>query len=254
MLQEKRIYTDNWLGISFSDLDISLSRTSLATSEFYSCFYKKFFINYSNYNDLPADYLRSKKETSQELLRLLNSGNNVLSYGCGIGTIENFLIKDKNINLYLFDFAKKNTKWIEGKYENVHILDSLNLNTKYDTIYLCQVLYSLKYNECINLLKKLKNYLSDNGQIIIINNSYENLLSQTRKSSIGKLLFNNVKDFIRPLYNIVLSKLIRKEQIQFWGWERTYKRYQQVLKGAQLKFEYSFIAANQSFIIAKLIL
>ena len=251
MLQDKRIYTDNWLGINFSDLDISLSRINLANSEFYSCFYEHFFQNYSDYDDLPSDYLAVKKKTSQELLRLINLKENVLSYGCGIGTIENFLIKDQDINLYLFDFATKNTKWIKGKYENIHILDSLSLNMKYDTIYLCQVLYALRYNECINLLKKLKKYLSENGQIIIINNSNMNSLSHMNKLSVGQLLFNNIKDIIRPIYYLVLSKLKKKELIQFWGWERTHKRYLQVLKSAELKCDYSFTATNQLFIVAK---
>ena len=246
-----------WLGVTFSSLDVELSVTDLPTSDFYSAFYARLADKYGTYDNLPGDYRKSKTSTSRTLATLIEANSTVLSFGCGIGFVE-YALADKrpDLNIYCHDFADVSGSWPIADLDNVKLgwtpTQSVESGgRKFDVIYLCQVLYAIPSEEAIKLLVRLAAHLTDGGLLILINSSgvpEENGQEQELVRAVGlqqlvQSLVEVGKKFCRPL----LPRISRVRHPQFWGWQRDNRRYQTIVEEAGLKSIDVFPASGQSF-------
>ena len=78
-----------WQNIYFSEIGVDLDANKLLTRDFYNKFYKELFNRYENYEALPESWLEIKKDTAINILNEMSGNEEVLSYGCGIGYVEN---------------------------------------------------------------------------------------------------------------------------------------------------------------------
>ena len=130
--------------------------------------------------------------------KYINSKFSILDFGCGSGELLD-LIKCR----FKIGVEKNNLslKKVRGKKINcVSKLDNLNNKIKFDTIFALSVIDHL--NDPILLIKKLKNKLKNNGQIIIIvrhDSKNQNLRNSSYKEHLyswSLLSFNNLLNSI----------------------------------------------------------
>ena len=107
-----------------------------------------------------------------------------------------------------------------------------------------QVIYALEDQEILETLNKLKKYLKPSGKIIAVNSSIYNHENETKKNTfLFKQFIKLLKDFLRPFY----LKILRKKNVQFWGYERGNQTYKKLFSKADFIIKENFVAANQSF-------
>lgn len=243
---ETEMYQDEWQDIYFKDLNVELSRTRLATQEFYSAFYKALFATYNSYQSLPCKWRKEKRATADQISRELSIDGSVLSFGCGIGFIEKILTDTRpDLSITSFDFSEMASKWINEEVMSINCVTEIDETDKFDAIYLCQVLYAMPYDECIKIINYLSKHLTENGIMILINTSatpLENNHLTLRPSVLSKL-----KGLLRSLYQLVIPDSAKG--IQFWGWARDNKAYISIARAANLNVRNVYSAANQSFIV-----
>ena len=243
-------YENQWHNINFIELDTKLSLSKLAGLDFYNKFYEEFFIRYNNFNDLSENWKSIKIKIAEKLEKKLPQNSIVLSYGCGIGFIEKFIVeKRKDLKLDCFDFSDVANKWLKRDLNHIYFTSKHKDLKKYDYIFMVGLMYAIDDLDAINLIKEVKYFLKKNGKIIIINSSsrpYENGVS--KKSSIIIDLINFLKNFLRPVY----YSLFRKKNMQLWGYKRDKKSYEEIFKKAGLNKDESFSGANQLFQIFKI--
>lgn len=236
-----------WQNIYFDELNIELDSKSLPSQKFYNNFYENLFSKYDNYDSLPKNWLTAKKDTAINISKEILDNQKILSFGCGIGYIEKILTElNPTIELFAYDFSDNASKWIKDNSTNINYINNLEINEQFDLIYLCQVLYSLSYSDCIELIKKLSTHLKPKGRILLINTSifsFENGEIDYR-SSLLKSIKNSVKTIIRKL----LSNSINHKS-QFWGWHRNNKKYFDIAIEADMNIYNFYSASKQSFII-----
>ncbi|SVB67701.1 uncharacterized protein METZ01_LOCUS220555 [marine metagenome] len=257
MGHEASFCQSEWLGVTFSSLDVELSVTDLPTSDFYSAFYARLADKYGTYDNLPRDWRESKTSTSGTLANIIEANSTVLSFGCGIGFVEYALAhKRPDLNIYCHDFADVSGSWPIANLDNVKLGETSAQSVesggrKFDVIYLCQVLYAIPSEEAIKLLVRLAAHLNNGGLLILINSSgvpEENGQDQEPDRAVGlqqlaQSLMEVVKKFWRPL----LVRTSRVQHPQFWGWQRDNRRYQAIIEEAGLKAVDVFPASGQSF-------
>ena len=208
----KKLYQTNWFEIEFKELQAYQqgSTSELPSQFFYDEFYSKFYKKYSCYNSLDDKYLRGKEEVANFLIQKikLSANPNVLSFGCGIGYVEQCICNQiQQIDLYLLD-SPLSTKWMKQYIDEKFIhteLQSLG-NLKFDLIYLSHVEYALTDSDLITLFRDLRSYLNPKGSLILI--------KPVEKSSSGVL------NLIKGLAKNVLSLLRLYDRGQFWGYSR----------------------------------
>ena len=237
---ERPFWQSNWQGIEFKDLEVALSGNDLATDKFYSAFYSKLFAMYEDYEALPDHWKKIKNETAHTLSEEIKKGANVLSYGCGLGYVEKSLVEiRKDIKVTAYDFSEIAAFWIKRDIKSVYYTNNIDPSNRYDVIYLCQVLYALPFKDCINLIKSLSINLAENGKLIVINSSIEDI--------------SPIKGIFKRLLNLVakyrVSKAAKKNDVQFWGFERNDSKYIEMFSKAGLSSIRIFNAANQSVIV-----
>lgn len=239
-----KMFQEKWHEIYFKDIDLKLSITKKADLNFFNKFYEKFFLKYNNFEDLNSNWLKNKKKTAQAISQIIDNGYEILSYGCGIGYIEQELYHcRKHLKIDCYDFIKESSKWLE-KSQSITTISSLNNLKKYDVILLVQVIYALEDQEILETLNKLKKYLKPSGKIIAVNSSIYNHENETKKNtSLFKQFIKLLKDFLRPFY----LKILRKKNVQFWGYERGNQTYKKLFSKADFIIKENFVAANQSF-------
>ncbi len=245
---ERLFWQSEWFDIKFSDLHCELSLTSLASSEFYDIFYKKLFEKYHSIGQLPWKWRNEKLQTATQLNCLIPSNSRVLSVGCGLGFIEQFLLQSRgDISLVASDYSEAIFRWIKIQFPSLNYASVIPMEVTFDCIYLCQVLYALSFDDAVNLLKSLKKIMSDDAQLILINTSvfpWEN------------------KEYSRPLkwllmFRWLLSSLRRnfiifdRAKDQLWGWERDLKMFEKITNAAGMRLVRKWPAANQQFLILK---
>tara|TARA_B100001093_G_scaffold197419_1_gene189813 strand:+ start:11382 stop:12137 length:756 start_codon:yes stop_codon:yes gene_type:complete len=237
--REKKFYQTHWQDISFLDINVKLTN-DLPTSAFYSAFYDHLFNKYSKYEELPENWLLQKNDAAQNIKSFLKEGDKVLSYGCGLGYVEHIL-NDRNIKLSVFDFSSVSSKWLISRNQNIDCLNKLN--GRYDIIYLQQVLYSIERSDCVKLLKKLKNNLSEDGKIIIIHTS----LNPIENGINFKNIISLIKNCLRPTKYFLFPKKIESNlKNQFWGWNRNNSFYIKMARNANINILDVFTPINKS--------
>lgn len=129
-------------------------------------------------NEIIKGWEQLYKEKRKRLFKKFESfftGESALEIGVGNGEFSQFIIEKFNKVTFVdgSKVALENLKTIlkENKIENKEIefveslVENLNLDKKFDNIFLTHILEHLKYP--IKVLKKLKQFLSKNGNIYI---------------------------------------------------------------------------------------
>lgn len=163
----------------------------------------------NSYNDIAAhfDLTRKKKMGPQieKYCKPIKDGESVLDLACGNGRLLDSL-SDKSTNYLGIDISSKLITIAKKNYPNYNFIvgDILNLETilekerRYEYIFFLAALQHIPGNKKrVELLKKIKNYLSDSGTLIISN---WNLWSSKHrfkiiKAALFKLLGLNKLDF-----------------------------------------------------------
>lgn len=226
----KRFYQKQWFDIPFLSFTDSYT-DDLPDSEFYSEFYKSFYRKYNDYSQLDSTWLAKKKITANWLLDQISSGSDVLAIGAGIGYMEQDIWERKNgnFNLYVQDFARSSSIWLEKIIppENIfyHDVAKSDLPGKYDLIYMAGVAYALKDEELIEFLSILKRHLKPEGKLLLLWGACD------QKQSFFPTLKYQIKEIVKT----ILSRFSLFEKGQFWGWMRTNTEYKNLIASAGFK-------------------
>jgi energy-coupling factor transporter ATP-binding protein EcfA2/2-polyprenyl-3-methyl-5-hydroxy-6-metoxy-1,4-benzoquinol methylase len=195
---------------------------------------------------------KSKKKTDLQVEGLLkylldkidsNKNIDVLEVGAGKGRILLDIAKMKkeplvrNITWHLYEPVDKvreeliqNLSILDGRY-NVHVLDIINPDKKYDLIFVANVLHELNPIDFSKLVCALQNSISVTGELIIIDiyplllpeklsvpYKAEELLGLFRLLNWkGKAEKINIKHSTIEAYWISLSKDLNKDEISYEG-------------------------------------
>jgi hypothetical protein len=247
---EKFFTQSEWFGINFSETIVNLDPKEMASSYFYSQFYRTLEEKYGDVSQLPKEWLEGKRDTAKALSQLLGESNTILSYGCGIGIVEKYLIEDFDFKaLFGFDLAKPSKlHYSHPRFNQVTRIEELEQGN-FDRIYLCQVLYALDKDGAIQLLKALKNLLKADGFLILVHTSIfdsENGISKIHSQK------NRITSKIRRGFQgIPNSKIENEESKQGWGYQRDNEFYEFLISSAGFETSTFLPLAGQSFIICQ---
>jgi len=238
-----KAFESNWHNIDFKELNINLTIFKLADLKFYDKFYEEFFTRYNDFDDLSINWRTNKIEIAKAIEKKLLKNSRVLSYGCGIGFIEKFIVeKRQDLKLDCFDFSDIASKWLKRDSSNIYFTSNHEKLKKYDFIFMVDLLYAMGDVEATNLLKKVKYLLKNDGKIIICNtSSQENENNENIKYSSIKNFIKRIKNLIRPVYYF----LLKKKKYSFGGYERDKESYNKIFKKAGLMNDKSYSEANQ---------
>ena len=125
--------------------------------------------NYSYYHS-------GKAKIAKRELRI--SPNKILDLGCGIGSMLKFLKGNfNNSKFYAYDKSQKSLEYVKLKYPEVHCLENLNTEEKFDLIILTNVIHHVKSADRKELLSNISNLLEDNGRLLIFEHNPFNPLT-----------------------------------------------------------------------------
>jgi len=215
-------YESDWHGIVFSSFT-ALSSKNIANKGFYEEFYCEFNKKFQTYEDISDEWKADKNDYADELIKIIEKKDNILSIGCGIGYIENEISlrvkKNKLIgiepSIYSYNFMRKNTNVVclNGNFPEI-IKDDLY----FDFAYMRAVEYVFNNNEYELLLRSVVDY-GINDFLVISMSHYNPLLYHTK--NIIKFVFSKL-----GLYKYSF------EGMQFWGYARTKREHIHALKKA----------------------
>ena len=226
----KKSFQNKWLNIPFSSF-YETSSTTLPTAKFYNAFYRSLYEKFPNYDSLDPNWRRSKDELTDWLAASLPDSGRVLSFGCGLGYMEQRLWKlhRNRIELHVMDFASDSLKWLKqllpaNRFHDVDLEDDKqaywtpNEGERFDLIYLSTVDYSLRDGDLIKLLTRLKGALRDGGQILMISQNFIEM-------SLAQEILSYAKEAVKS----VLEQLNFCKRGQFWGWNRSKQEYRSIM-------------------------
>ena len=219
----RRFYQTEWQHVTFSSFH-PLTSTTLAGHEFYDAFYSALFKKYSEYTALDSDWRRNKDEITDWLVASLPDGARVLSVGCGLGYMEQRMWRHQGdrIELHVQDYASQALKWLKQVMpaDRIHEVGG---GGQFDLIYLSAVDYAIPDDDLISLLVEVRKALRGGGQLVMISASF-------LEESVGQQIVQNGKDAVKWL----LDKIGVRHRGQFWGWMRSRKEYQAIMRKAGL--------------------
>jgi hypothetical protein len=243
---EKIFWNHEWLGIKFESLEVQLYPDKLPTSEFYEKFYAALFSKYDDFDALPLNWRENKTKIAIMLSQQIPTGKRVFSYGCGIGFIEYELFRMRpDIALSVYDFAENSSIWIRKFADHIQFTNQLDKNIIYDVVYLSQVLYALLFEESTELLQNLRNGLSSEGRILLVNTS---VISKENENHTKLKIKTKIKALLRQPLRKIYRFFVPIPKIQMWGWKRDVNRYTEIARMAGLKPTKIFSTAHQSII------
>lgn len=221
----KKSFQTDWHGIEFSSF-YKLSSIKLPDDYFYNEFYKMFFDKYLRYDSLDSKWRDNKELIAKWIINNFEDKKfKILSVGCGIGYIENYIFKNSNFEIHVSDYASESLKWLKNSLplSNIHQdgINSLNLkNLKFDIIYFSAVDYAFKKSDFIDILKQYNELLTSSGEIIIFSASYY----------IEPKFLIKIKDKIQSHLKYISNILgiFNNKSVQFWGWKRHRNDYIQI--------------------------
>lgn len=224
----RKLFQTEWHGILFSSFT-GTSVRELADASFYNAFYRAFFERYKGYDDLGLGWRQNKEEIAEWLVRHLPDGTRVLSVGCGLGYIEQYLWKKYGgrVELHVQDYASEAHRWLQQVMpaERIHPANGEGPDGFYDLIYLSAVDYALKDDELIDLLKELRQRLRVDGELILVSASF------LEESPLRRFI-NASKDIAK----VLLGQLCFYDRGQFWGWMRSGAEYRAIMKNSGFSF------------------
>ena len=218
----KKFYQDEWHEIYFKD--IAEPSHKLPEKDFYNTYYDNFFKKYNNFNQLEPGWVSYKIEIANFIKSIINDGDNILSIGCGIGIVEDVLVKSmNNIKITALEPSINATKWIRD-IPNIYLVDgyfpeALNKKIDFNLAYANNIDYVFNEKEYELFLKSVIQYgIKDFLVISSANYNLKTALSLSIKSILG------------------LLGIIRKlSEGQFWGYLRTKKQHKKALLNAGFK-------------------
>jgi len=213
----KKLYQTQWHGINFKDFS-ACSLSEIATEDFYDKFYNIFFKKFKNYNEIDKDWVDYKIDIAQYIEDIVKNKNNILSIGCGIGIVEDYLSKQKvDIRITAIEPSKDVSKWLI-KNPNIDLFDGyfpqcLKKEIFFDFAYANGIDYVFDKEEYLVFLKSVIDY-GINDFLIISSSSYN--------------LKTLLKQYVKSILEIIgIRKKLNKGQ--FWGYLRSAKEQKQVL-------------------------
>ncbi len=223
----EKVYQKEWLGLQFESF-ISISSKQIAGADFYKAFYQEFFKKYRHPNELDPQWVQLKLQAGEFLKEKLACGKDgkILSIGCGLGLMEEVLIKEGYQNLEITEVSEDSLRWLKphippGKIHLGFFPECLPKNRLYDFIYLSGVEYWFDHTQLILFLKNVKQRLFPGGICLLI--------SYSLKSEYGIHL---IVRKIKRLTKLILEKLRIKSRGQFWGYARNRAEFFQAMSGA----------------------
>jgi hypothetical protein len=226
----RKMFQKQWHNIQFDEIS-TISSRRMAGADFYGKFYKAFFDRYKKFDELDKDWLDQKGQIVNLVAMIVKSDSKVLSVGCGLGYIENCLIKLRpNIDLCVQEVTKICWPWLSSDIKESQrfvgeITKCLPNEKKYDIIYLSGVDYAIDSGDLIGILTYLRKLLEPGGRCLMISASFND--DQEAVKSFAR----NAKDLAKYLFEILLFK----SRGQFWGWSRNESEYNALMNKAGYK-------------------
>lgn len=201
----KKFYQTEWQGINF-DSFCDVSSIKIADSEFYNSYYKEFFQKFKNFESLPTEWRNVKCKTADLIISKITNEKKVLSVGCGIGYVENEIIKKlPDLELSASDFSYISLSWLrEILPEGVFVGLPQNVDG-YDLIYCVELEYALTNTELIALLKNIKSLLAPKGKLLII----------------SSCVYTKPPNLISKIKILIKSFIQINKKGQLWGYKRS---------------------------------
>lgn len=228
----RRMYQTEWQDIQFADI-FKLSSTELAGPEFYQAFYDEFFRRYRGWEQLSPAWRESKELWARFVLSRYKAGGRVLSVGCGLGAIEHYMhSQNQQLELFIHDVAPSAWRWIGAEFAEERkflgmIPACLPDGIRFKLIYLAAVDYALDDGSLVALLAALRLCLGNGGgQCLLISASFQDTPVTIKERALS--LARELKTRSEP----VLKICGLRSHGQFWGWSRTQKDYQSLMRRA----------------------
>ena len=250
MMIEKFFTQNEWFGINFLQTNLNLNPNTLATSYFYSKFYKVLEDKYTCISQLPQEWLKEKRNTAKALSQIIEKNNRILSYGCGIGVVEKYLIEEFNYSpIFGFDIAEPNKlNYSSNDFITCKRIEELK-HVNFDCIYLCQILYAFDKKEAILLLQKLNSLLKVGGLLILIHSSIIELENGIPK--IQTLKYRIISKIRKMSKGISNGEIEKNGSEQGWGYARNNEFYESLITASGFNMVASLPLAKQSFMVCR---
>jgi len=133
----------------------------IAGKEFYDQFYNVFFSRYGSFEDLDDYFVNYKLYVAKYLEKSIVSSkaSAVLSIGCGIGIVENYLVNNSNLNIVAIEPSDNVSKWLRGN-PAISLCDGyfpgcLPAGSKFDFVYANGIDYVFNESEYQEFLKSI---------------------------------------------------------------------------------------------------
>jgi ubiquinone/menaquinone biosynthesis C-methylase UbiE len=237
----KKLYQTQWHGVQFKEFASHQSLEKIATKEFYDKFYQEFFKKYQKYDDISKNWIEYKINIAKYIESIIKDKKNILSIGCGIGIVENYLSKQNNqAKITAIEPSKNVSKWLKENI-NIELYDGyfpqcLPEKQFFDFAYANSVDYVFNREEYLVFLKSVIEYgITD--FLIISSSSYNT-----------KTL---AKEFVKSLLETTGFRK-KSDRGQFWGYLRSSKEQENILLEAGFKdIKITKSSKNTLFIRAK---
>jgi len=235
----KRFYQTEWQNIPFNSF-ANCSSKQFPDALFYNSFYHALFEKYASYAELDTEWRLTKEEIAEWLVTRLAEGGRVLSVGCGLGYIEQYLWRKHSnlIDLHVQDYASDALRWLRQVLppDRIHHGESCQSHPQFHMIYLSAVDYALSDVALVKLLSELRHALMENCKVIMISASFLDE-SPTRR------IIQTATDTAKWL----LERLTLYNRGQLWGWQRSKQEYKALMiEAGYSNIEDGFIdTANQ---------
>lgn len=179
-------------------------------------------------NKLKYNFSSDPNGTHMLIAGQVSSGSKVLDVGCASGYLGEFLIKNKNCEVWGIELdsesfrlaMSKGYRWVINKSLEAGLLDDTLINESFDYILLADVLEHLVDPE--NILIKLKSRLKKSGKLLV---SLPNVGHYSTRFShlFGKWNMQDTGILDRTHLHFYTLKTM-KEMFEKTGWNITYMR------------------------------
>ena len=117
-------------------MDLDVSSTKLANAEFYNSFYRALFEEYNGFDELDSNWRQNKDEISEWIVGKLHDRYCVLSVGCGLGYIEQYLYNNYGdiIKLHVSDFSSVALQWLKKVLPTDYINNEAGGGVRFDLL------------------------------------------------------------------------------------------------------------------------
>ena len=226
------MYQTSWQGIEFSSFS-NPSSTSLAGPEFYQAFYEEFFRRYRDWEQLSPTWLKKKERCAGFVLARSGVGSKILSVGCGLGVMEHYMrAQEPRHHLFIQEVAPTAWRWVGPEFTaDRKFLGSipacLPSGIQFDMVFLSAVAYALDDDALVGLLAAIRQFLADaGGECLLISGSVQDMPVTLTDRAIS--FVKGLKTFAAG----VLDVFGWRPRGQFWGWIRSQREYQLLMRRA----------------------